>query len=85
MAVGGGAQKRGRQINRIGRRIVGNPHVRYFQRTLTPDERTLLLAVGSGDPVTGWHTLLDLARSAYLDGWRPGVPVEAVGLKSRPG
>jgi hypothetical protein len=69
--------------NSLGRRIVGNPNVRYFQRTLTPDERTLLLAVGNGDPVTGWHNMLDVVRSAYLDGWRPGVPVDAVGLKPR--
>ncbi len=71
--------------NCLGRRIVGKPTVKYFQRTLTPDERTLLLAVGNGDPVTGWHNVMDLARAAYLDGWRYGVPVDAVGLKSRTG
>jgi hypothetical protein len=67
---------------RVPKRFPGKPTVRYFQRTLTPGERKLLLLTGDGDPVQGWHALCAIGRAAYIGGWRPGMPAEWIALKA---
>jgi len=61
----------------------GKPDVVHFYRRVTDDERAVLLAAGDGDPVQGWHNMLDLVRLFYGAGWRPGMPVNSIRLDLR--
>lgn len=62
----------------VKRKRRGKPDVVHFYRRVTDDERAVLLAAGDGDPVQGWHNMLDLVRRFYLGGWRPGMPVRSI-------
>ena len=67
-----------RKIRNVARKRRGKPDVVHFYRRVTDGERAVLLAAGDGDPVQGWHNMLDLVRCFYLDGWRPGMPVRSI-------
>ena len=66
------------KIGNVARKRRGKPNVVHFYRRVTDAERAVLLAAGDGDPVQGWHNMLDLVRRFYLGGWRAGMPVRSI-------
>lgn len=51
-----------------------------FRRKLTPAQRAVILAAGNGDMTRGWQEVLAAYARLYQDGYRPGMPLESIGL-----
>jgi len=49
-----------------------NPATKYFQRTLSTQQRMILLAAGKGNLCRGFENVLDLYSEAHNKGFRPG-------------
>ena len=48
------------------------PNTKYFQRTLSNQQRMILLAAGKGNLCRGFENVLDLYSHAHNEGFRPG-------------
>jgi hypothetical protein len=48
------------------------PSTKYFQRTLSTQQRMILLAAGKGNLCRGFENVLDLYSEAHNKGFRPG-------------
>ena len=51
-----------------------------FRRKLTPAQRAIILAAGQGDMSRGFNELLALFCQARAAGYRPGMPLDSIGL-----
>lgn len=51
-----------------------------FRRKLTPAQRAVILAAGDGDMTRGFHELLAVFSQARAAGYRPGMPLDSIGL-----
>lgn len=51
-----------------------------FRRKLTPAQRAVILAAGDGDMTRGFHEILAVFSQARAAGYRPGMPLESIGL-----
>ncbi len=69
-------------IDGIGRPALLN--TKYFQRTLKPVERQILLEAGEGDISAGFLVVLDLYRHAHNIGYRPAMALECVSVALHP-
>jgi len=49
-----------------------SPNTKYFQRTLSNQQRMILLAAGKGNLCRGFENILDLYSEAHNQGFRPG-------------
>ena len=58
----------------------GKSTTRYLLRKLQPDEQTVLLTAGNGDPVAGWRNIIDVYRAAYNAGYRFGMPFDTISV-----
>jgi hypothetical protein len=65
-------------IDGIGRPALLN--TKYFQRTLKPVERQILLEAGEGDISAGFLVVLDLYRHTHNLGYRPAMALECVSV-----
>jgi len=59
-----------------------NPATRYFQRTLTNPQRMILLAAGKGNLCRGFENVLDLYSEAHNKGFRPGMELSILNIRS---
>ena len=59
-----------------------NPQTRYFQRTLTNPQRMILLAAGKGNLCRGFENVLDLYSEAHNQGYRPGMSLGFLNIRS---
>ena len=53
----------------------------HFLRRLTPEQRAILLAAGSGNITRGFHEVLDFFAHFYELGFRPWMPHKACRLE----
>ena len=51
-----------------------------FRRKLTPAQRAVILAAGDGDMTRGFHEVLAVFSQARAAGYRPGMPLDSIGL-----
>lgn len=49
------------------------PNTKYFQRTLSNQQRMILLAAGKGNLCRGFENVLDVYQAAHNQGFRPGM------------
>jgi len=59
-----------------------NPQTRYFQRTLSDPQRMILLAAGKGNLCRGFENVLDLYSHAHNEGFRPGMELSILNIRS---
>jgi hypothetical protein len=59
-----------------------NPATKYFQRTLTNPQRMILLAAGKGNLCRGFENVLDLYSEAHNQGFRPGMELSILNIRS---
>jgi len=59
-----------------------NPQTRYFQRTLSDPQRMILLAAGKGNLCRGFENVLDLYSEAHNQGFRPGMELSILNIRS---
>ena len=59
-----------------------NPQTRYFQRTLSDPQRMILLAAGKGNLCRGFENVLDLYSEAHNKGFRPGMELSILNIRS---
>ena len=59
-----------------------NPQTRYFQRTLSDPQRMILLAAGKGNLCRGFENVLDLYSEAHNQGFRPGMELSSLNIRS---
>ncbi len=59
-----------------------NPQTRYFQRTLSDPQRMVLLAAGKGNLCRGFENVLDLYSEAHNQGYRPGMELSILNIRS---
>ena len=59
-----------------------NPATRYFQRTLSDPQRMILLAAGKGNLCRGFENVLDLYSEAHNKGFRPGMELSSLNIRS---
>ena len=58
------------------------PDTRYFQRTLSPPQRMILLAAGKGNICRGFENMIDLYSEAHNQGYRPGMELSILNIRS---
>jgi hypothetical protein len=56
------------------------PNTKYFQRTLSAQQRMILLAAGKGNLCRGFENVLDLYSEAHNKGFRPDMPVSILNI-----
>ena len=56
------------------------PSTKYFQRTLSTQQRMILLAAGKGNLCRGFENVLDLYSEAHNKGFRPGDDVTILNI-----
>jgi hypothetical protein len=59
-----------------------NPQTKYFQRTLSDPQRMILLAAGKGNLCRGFENVLDLYSEAHNQGFRPGMELSILNIRS---
>ena len=59
-----------------------NPQTKYFQRTLSDPQRMILLAAGKGNLCRGFENVLDLYSHAHNEGFRPGMELGFLNIRS---
>ena len=59
-----------------------NPQTKYFQRTLSNPQRMILLAAGKGNLCRGFENVLDLYSEAHNQGFRPGMELSILNIRS---
>ena len=59
-----------------------NPQTRYFQRTLSDPQRMILLAAGKGNLCRGFENVLDLYSYVHNEGYRPGMELSILNIRS---
>ena len=57
-----------------------NPATKYFQRTLSTQQRMILLAAGKGNLCRGFENVLDLYSEAHNKGFRPDMPLTILNI-----
>ena len=57
-----------------------NPSTKYFQRTLSNQQRMILLAAGKGNLCRGFENVLDLYSHAHNEGFRPDMPFSILNI-----
>jgi hypothetical protein len=57
-----------------------NPETKYFQRTLSTQQRMILLSAGKGNLCRGFENVLDLYSEAHNKGFRPDMPVSILNI-----
>jgi hypothetical protein len=57
-----------------------NPNTKYFQRTLSTQQRMILLAAGKGNLCRGFENVLDLYSEAHNQGFRPGMELSFLNI-----
>jgi hypothetical protein len=58
-----------------------NPATKYFQRTLSTQQRMILLAAGKGNLCRGFENVLDLYSEAHNKGFRPDMPLTILNIE----
>ena len=58
------------------------PNTKYFQRTLSNQQRMILLAAGKGNLCRGFENVLDLYSHAHNEGFRPGDDLSILNIRS---
>ena len=58
------------------------PDTRYFQRTLSTPQRMILLAAGKGNICRGFENMIDLYSEAHNQGYRPGMELSILNIRS---
>lgn len=56
------------------------PNTKYFQRTLSTQQRMILLAAGKGNLCRGFENVLDLYSEAHNQGYRPGMELSILNI-----
>ena len=56
------------------------PNTKYFQRTLSTQQRMILLAAGKGNLCRGFENVLDLYSHAHNEGFRPDMPLTILNI-----
>jgi hypothetical protein len=56
------------------------PSTKYFQRTLSAQQRMILLAAGKGNLCRGFENVLDLYSHAHNQGFRPGMELSILNI-----
>ena len=56
------------------------PSTKYFQRTLSTQQRMILLAAGKGNLCRGFENVLDLYSEAHNKGFRPGMELSSLNI-----
>ena len=59
-----------------------NPSTKYFQRTLSNQQRMILLAAGKGNLCRGFENVLDVYQAAHNQGFRPGDDLSILNIRS---
>jgi len=57
-----------------------NPETKYFQRTLSTQQRMILLAAGKGNLCRGFENVIDLYSHAHNEGFRPDMPLTILNI-----
>ena len=58
------------------------PNTKYFQRTLSNQQRMILLAAGKGNLCRGFENVLDVYQAAHNQGFRPGDDLSILNIRS---
>ena len=56
------------------------PNTKYFQRTLSTQQRMILLAAGKGNLCRGFENVLDVYSEAHNKGYRPGMELSILNI-----
>jgi hypothetical protein len=56
------------------------PNTKYFQRTLSAQQRMILLSAGKGNLCRGFENVLDLYSEAHNKGFRPDMPLSILNI-----
>jgi len=56
------------------------PSTKYFQRTLSAQQKMILLAAGKGNLCRGFENVLDLYSYAHNQGFRPGMELSILNI-----
>jgi hypothetical protein len=58
------------------------PATRYFQRTLSDPEKQIMLAAGQGNICRGFENILAMYQEAHNQGFRPGMELSILNIRS---